>query len=49
MAPHWQASRTPLAKPMNEIPKAVFSTTLKEATWPESTIYSGTVALTYTV
>jgi hypothetical protein len=30
-------------------PEGVFSTTLKEATWPESTIYTGTVALTYTV
>jgi dihydrofolate reductase len=39
MAPHWQASTAPFAAPMNEIPKAVFSTTLHEATWPESTIY----------
>jgi dihydrofolate reductase len=39
MAPHWQASTAPFAKPMNEIPKAVFSTTLQQATWPETTIY----------
>ena len=41
MAPHWQASTEDFATPMNEIPKAVFSHTLKEsqATWPETTIY----------
>jgi dihydrofolate reductase len=39
MAPYWQQSTEPFAKPMNEIPKAVFSRTLTEATWPESTIY----------
>jgi dihydrofolate reductase len=39
MAPHWQASTAPFAKPMNDTPKAVFSTTLQEATWRDSTIY----------
>ncbi len=39
MAPHWQSSTEDFAKPMNEIPKAVFSRTMTEATWPESTIY----------
>jgi dihydrofolate reductase len=39
MAPHWQASTAPFAKPMNEIPKAVFSSTLQDASWPETTIY----------
>ncbi len=39
MAPYWQSSTDEFAKPMNEIPKAVFSRTLTEATWPESTIY----------
>jgi len=39
MAPHWPVSSAPFAKPMNEIPKAVFSRTLDTATWPESTIY----------
>jgi dihydrofolate reductase len=41
MAGYWQASTEPFAKPMNEIPKAVFSRTLTQAdaTWPESTVY----------
>ncbi len=39
MAPYWQSSTDAFAKPMNEIPKAVFSRTLTQATWPESTIY----------
>jgi dihydrofolate reductase len=39
MATHWQASTAPFAPPMNEIPKAVFSRTLRSATWPESKIY----------
>jgi dihydrofolate reductase len=39
MAPHWQASTEPFAKPMNEIPKAVFSTTLQKATWPETRVF----------
>ena len=39
MAPYWQSSTEAFAKPMNEIPKAVFSRTMTEATWPESTIY----------
>ena len=39
MAPYWQTSTDPFAKPMNEIPKAVFSRTMTEATWPDSTIY----------
>ncbi|HYY18258.1 MAG TPA: hypothetical protein VE864_05400 [Streptosporangiaceae bacterium] len=29
---------------MNDIPKVVFSTTLTEATWPESTIARGDLA-----
>jgi dihydrofolate reductase len=39
MAPYWQSSSDSFAEPMNEIPKAVFSRTMTEATWPESTIY----------
>jgi dihydrofolate reductase len=41
MGPYWQSSTEALAKPMNEIPKAVFSRTLAEedATWPETTVY----------
>ena len=41
MAPYWQSSTESFAKPMNEIPKAVFSRTLTEAeaSWPETTVY----------
>ena len=39
MAEYWQQATEDLARPMNEIPKAVFSRTMPEATWPESTIY----------
>ncbi len=41
MAPYWQSSDDAFAKPMNEIPKAVFSRTLTEAEadWPETTVY----------
>ena len=41
MAPYWQASSEPFAAPMNEIPKVVFSSTLREATWPETRIAGG--------
>lgn len=37
----WPTSKDPYAAPMNEIPKVVFSKTLKRADWPESTIASG--------
>jgi dihydrofolate reductase len=33
MAPHWLASKGPIATSMNGKPKAVFSTTLKSADW----------------
>jgi dihydrofolate reductase len=39
MSPHWPVSTAPFAKPMNEIPKAVFSASLEAATWAESTIH----------
>ena len=39
MSPHWPTSTSPFAKPMNEIPKAVFSRTLTKADWAETTIY----------
>src|ERR1700754_2001903 len=45
MAPHWQVSDEPFAAPMNAIPKAVFSSTLERATWPETTIYRGDLAV----
>ncbi len=41
MAAHWPTSDEPYAAPMNEIPKVVFSKTLKEATWTDSRVASG--------
>ena len=41
MAAHWPTSSDDYAAPMNEIPKVVFSKTLDEATWPESSIARG--------
>ena len=41
MGPYWQKSGDPYAAPMNDIPKVVFSKTLKEASWPDSTIAKG--------
>jgi dihydrofolate reductase len=41
MATHWPTSTDDYAAPMNEIPKVVFSKTLDEATWPESSIARG--------
>jgi dihydrofolate reductase len=38
MARHWPPLSTPTANLMNDIPKVVFSTTLKRADWPESRI-----------
>ena len=37
----WPTSTGVYAKPMNEIPKVVFSKTLTEADWPATTIASG--------
>ncbi|HEX6524580.1 MAG TPA: dihydrofolate reductase family protein [Streptosporangiaceae bacterium] len=44
MAPFWPTSSLPAAAPMNDIPKVVFSRTLKSADWPESRIASGDTA-----
>jgi dihydrofolate reductase len=44
MAGFWPSSDDEYAKPMNEIPKVVFSSTLTTATWPQSTIASGDLA-----
>ena len=44
MAGFWPTSTDDYAAPMNQIPKVVFSKTLKEATWPESSIASGDLA-----
>ena len=41
MAAHWPTSGEPYAPPMNDIPKVVFSSTLKDATWPETRIVAG--------
>lgn len=44
MASFWPTSKDSYAAPMNDIPKVVFSRTLKNAAWPESTIASGDLA-----
>jgi dihydrofolate reductase len=44
MAGFWPVSDDEYAKPMNEIPKLVFSRTLTKADWPQSTIASGDLA-----
>jgi dihydrofolate reductase len=36
MAATWPTSTSEYARPMNEIPKVVFSKTLQQADWPES-------------
>ena len=37
----WPSAPGPFAKPMNDIPKVVFSNSLKSAGWAETTIVSG--------
>ena len=44
MAGFWPTSDDEYAKPMNDLPKVVFSTTLTQADWPQSTIASGDLA-----
>jgi len=44
MAAYWPGSTEPWAPPMNEIPKVVFSKSLKEAPWRESRIADGDLA-----
>jgi dihydrofolate reductase len=44
MAAHWPTSTEPWAPPMNEIPKVVFSKTLKEASWGPTQILTGDLA-----
>ena len=44
MAGFWPTSDDEYAAPMNDIPKVVFSKTLTEASWVESTIASGDLA-----
>jgi dihydrofolate reductase len=44
MAAHWPSDSSPLAKPMNEIPKVVFSNSLSSADCGETTIAAGDLA-----
>ena len=41
MSRYWPGSDLPAAAPMNEIPKVVFSSTLRSADWPETRIAAG--------
>ncbi|HEY2794683.1 MAG TPA: dihydrofolate reductase family protein [Micromonosporaceae bacterium] len=41
MAAHWPTDTGPFAKPMNEIPKIVFSDSLTSADWADTTIVGG--------
>ncbi len=43
-ATFWPGESGPFAKPMNEIPKVVFSNSLQSANWPETTIATGDLA-----
>jgi dihydrofolate reductase len=43
-ANYWPSASGPFAKPMNEIPKVVFSNSLASADWGETTISSGDLA-----
>jgi dihydrofolate reductase len=44
MAAFWPTSTSEYARPMNEIPKVVFSKTLDHADWPETRIARGDLA-----
>jgi dihydrofolate reductase len=46
MASYWPQSEDPYAAPMNDIPKVVFSATLRDddATWPETRVARGELA-----
>jgi dihydrofolate reductase len=46
MSSYWPRSEDPYAAPMNDIPKVVFSTTLRddEATWPVTRVARGDLA-----
>jgi dihydrofolate reductase len=44
MATAWPTSTSDFARPMNEIPKVVFSKTLQHADWPETRIAGGDLA-----
>lgn len=44
MAGYWPGASGPFAKPMNDIPKVVFSNSLASADWAETTIAAGDLA-----
>jgi dihydrofolate reductase len=44
MAAYWPYSTEPYAAPMNNIPKIVFSKTLRQASWPATRIARGDLA-----
>lgn len=44
MAAYWPHSTEPYAAPMNDIPKIVFSRTLRQAAWPTTRIARGDLA-----
>jgi dihydrofolate reductase len=44
MAAYWPHSTEPYAPPMNNIPKIVFSKTLRQASWPATRIARGDLA-----
>jgi dihydrofolate reductase len=43
-AAYWPGASGPFAEPMNEIPKVVFSNSLRSADWGETTIAAGDLA-----
>ena len=43
-AAYWPGASGPFARPMNEIPKVVFSNSLASADWPDTTIAAGDLA-----
>src|SRR5262245_19332973 len=47
-ATYWPGASGPFAKPMNEIPKVVFSNSLASADWGETEIVSGDLAEAFT-
>ena len=48
-AGYWPSASGPFAKPMNEIPKVVFSDSLASADWGETTIATGDLAESVTL
>jgi dihydrofolate reductase len=44
MASFWPTATGDYAAPMNEIPKVVFSKTIEDAPWPQSTIAAGDIS-----